>query len=414
MSSILIKGVSLNGKATDILIKGNRFSRIAPSITENADQEIDGKGFAINPPFYNGHCHAAMTLLRSYADDLPLFTWLNDHIWPVEDQMVEEDIYVGTKLALLEMIKSGTVFFNDMYGMVEESIKACEEMGVRAQIGISLMDRMGEESINGRFAFLHSYKSTELVKLAVAPHAPYTVSKELFERCVREADKAGVMIHTHLSETAKEVDDCKAEHGMSPVEWLDSLGVLTDKTALAHVVHTSDSDADILAKRQCVIVSNPTSNMKLASGAFHTTQHRSRGSRVVLGTDGVSSNNNLDMMQEMKFFALLAKLTEDAESAPADYVFDMATRAGAEAFGIDAGVIAEGKLADAVLVDMSNERLVPDYNLISNLVYSADSRCIDTVICNGRVVMRSGVVPGEDKIIEDAHRVCARFKAMKK
>ena len=172
MSSILIKGVLLNGKTTDVLIKGNRFSRIAPNITENADQEIDGKGFAIIPPFYNGHCHAAMTLLRSYADDLPLFTWLNDHIWPVEDQMVEEDIYVGTKLALLEMIKSGTVFFNDMYGMVEESIKACEEMGVRAQIGISLMDRMGEESINGRFGLLHSFKSTELVRLAVAPHAP--------------------------------------------------------------------------------------------------------------------------------------------------------------------------------------------------------------------------------------------------
>lgn len=409
MKTILIKGTMLNGKVVDVLIKGNKFEDIAPNINAIADEEIDARGTAIIPPFYNGHCHAAMTLLRGYADDLPLDIWLNEHIWPAEDKMVPRDIYVGTRLAVLEMIKSGTVFFNDMYGMVEESIKACEEMGIRAQIGISLMDRMGEKDINGRFEFLHSYKRSEHVTLSVAPHAPYTVSKDLFRRCVKEAEKANVMIHTHLSETKKEIDDCMAEHGVSPVELLDSLGILTEKTALAHVVHTSDSDADILAKRKCAIVTNPASNMKLCSGAFKFDQHVSRGSKVIIGTDGTSSNNNLSMIEEMKFAALLSKVNDKPTTAPAEMVFDMATKRGAEAFGIDAGEIKVGKLADALLLDLSNERLVPNFNLISNIVYSADSRCIDTVICNGQVLMRGGKVKDEDQIIADAIEISKKF-----
>lgn len=418
MSSILINNVLLNSQRKNVLIEGNRFKSISSlSIAAPGAQIIDGSSFAIVPPFYNGHCHAAMNLLKGYADDMQLQPWLNNAIWPMEAKLTAHDIYVGSRLALLEMIKSGTVFFCDMYFEEMQTIRACHEMGVRAAIGVSVMTTPSDwtsAKLEERFQRLANYAKLppdELISYAVAPHAPYTVSDEVLVRCQQVADDLGFYLTIHLAETQGEFDSCRQLHnGLTPVQHLNSLGLLHSKSILAHVVYVTPQDREILAQTQAVSVHNPISNMKLASGAFHLQEMEKAGCRVILGTDGSSSNNNLDMLEEMKVAALLAKLSSaNPEVASATSIFDRATRQGAEAFGIDAGVIAEGKLADALLVNLNDVRMVPNYNLISNLVYSADSSVIDTVICNGRIIMQDRVVPGEADIIAEAKEVVAKL-----
>lgn len=414
MSTLLINNVLLNGSRQNVLIENNRFKRITSEPILTADEVIDGGRFAIVPPFYNGHCHAAMVLLRGFADDLPLQAWLNDSIWPMEAKLTPEDIYAGSRLAVLEMIKSGTVFFEDMYWDEQETARAVEEMGIRAAIGVSLMDRQSAAEKDRLFDRLRNYKPTDRVSYTVAPHAIYTVGTELLLRCKKAADENGQFLNIHLAETMTEDADCrKAHNGLSPVEYMDSIGLLSPKTLLAHVVHVDQHDQEILARTGAICVHNPASNMKLSSGVLKMKELQKNGCRIALGTDGASSNNNLDMLEEMKLAALLAKCYADPEAGSATDVFNMATRWGAEAFGLDAGAIEEGKLADALLLDLNNEKLVPNYNLVSNLVYSADASCIDTVICNGKVVMRGRVVPGEEDIIEQARETCRSLIARK-
>ncbi|MBR6043659.1 MAG: amidohydrolase [Paludibacteraceae bacterium] len=414
MSTLLINNVLLNGSRQNVLIENNRFKRITSEPILTADEVIDGGRFAMVPPFYNGHCHAAMVLLRGFADDLPLQAWLNDSIWPMEAKLTPEDIYAGSRLAVLEMIKSGTVFFEDMYWDEQETARAVEEMGIRAAIGVSLMDRQSAAEKDRLFDRLRNYKPTDRVSYTVAPHAIYTVGTDLLLRCKKAADENGQFLNIHLAETMTEDADCrKAHNGMSPVEYMDSIGLLSPKTILAHVVHVDQHDQEILARTGAICVHNPASNMKLSSGVLKMKELQKNGCRIALGTDGASSNNNLDMLEEMKLAALLAKCYADPEAGSATDVFNMATRWGAEAFGLDAGAIEEGKLADALLLDLNNEKLVPNYHLVSNLVYSADASCIDTVICNGKVVMRGRVVPGEEDIIEQARETCRSLIARK-
>ncbi len=412
MRKILLKDTMLNGNRTDVLIAGHRFEKIAPGQIAGADTEIvDAAGTAILPPFYNTHTHAAMTLLRGYADDKELFTWLNDHIWPFEAKMTAQDIYEGSRLAILEMIRSGTVFFNDMYWQSDETVRAASEMGIRACVGMTVTDFIGEAAIEATFERLAALKpgnwadDAGLVRLTLAPHAVYTVCEKLWRRCADFARERGLLLHIHLAETQKEVADCVAAHGKTPVRWLDSLGVLGENVIAAHVVHVDDEEISILRERGVVIAHNPCSNMKLASGTFRSQAFSRAGCRVTIGTDGNASNNNLDMGEETKFAALLAKVSGNPEALPAEEALAWATRNGAEAFGIDAGVIAEGRLADAVLVDLNNERLVPSHNLVSNWVYSADSRCIRDVICNGKFLMRSGVIEGEAEILDAVRKL---------
>ena len=413
--SILINNVFLDGKRKNVLIEGNLFKTISEAqITAPQNAKIvDGSSFAIVPPFYNGHCHAAMVLLRGYADDMQLQAWLNDSIWPMEAKMDAQDIYDGSRLAILEMIKSGTVFFSDMYWEEHVTAQAANEMGIRASIGVSVMDRQGKELQDKLFDKLQSYvknDTTDLVSYTIAPHAIYTVGTELLQRSQKAAENLDIYLNVHLAETMVEDVDCrKAHNGMSPVQYMDSIGLLQQKSVLAHVVHVDDEDMNILAKRGSVCVHNPASNMKLSSGVFKLKQMQEHNCKAVLGTDGASSNNNLDMLEEMKLAALLAKCYSDPEAGKAVDVFKMATRNAALAFGFDAGVIAEGKLADCLLVNLNNEKLVPNYNLISNLVYSADSSCIDTVICNGRILMQSRIVKDEENIIENARKACQRL-----
>ncbi len=412
MRKILLKNTMLDGAETDVLIAGTRFEKIAPGLLADAETElVDAAGTAILPPFYNAHTHAAMTLLRGYADDKELFTWLNDHIWPFEAKMTAQDIYEGSRLAILEMIRSGTVFFNDMYWQSDETVRAASEMGIRACVGMTVTDFIGEAAIEATFDRLASLNpgnyadDAGLVRLTLAPHAVYTVCEKLWRRSAEFARERGLILHIHLAETRKEVADCVAAHGKTPVRWLDSLGVLGENVVAAHVVHVDDEEIAILRERGVAIAHNPCSNMKLASGIFRSKAFSQAGCRVTIGTDGNASNNNLDMREEAKFAALLAKVSGDPEALPADEALAWATRNGALAFGIDAGEIAEGKLADAVLVDLNNERMVPSHNLISNWIYSADSRCIRDVICNGKFLMRSRTIEKEAEILDAVRRL---------
>ena len=317
--------------------------------------------------------------------------------------MTSEDIRQSSYLAVLEMIKGGTVFFNDMYWDVEQTIEAADQIGVRAEIGVTFMDIQTDEVKAQRIKFAENWSDTAdgRIKIAIAPHAIYTVGKELFTRCADMARQNGHKLHFHLSETEQEVKDCLAAHGTTPVRLLKQWGVLDDNCVAAHVVHMDDDEIKMLADSGVTVVHNPCSNMKLGSGIFPSLRMMAGGVHVTLGTDGCSSDNILSMIDEMKTAALLAKLSTGPDKLSMEEVMKWATVNGAKAFGIDSGVIEEGKIADAVLVNLNDVHLLPCHNLISNWVYSADTRCIDSVICDGRIIMRGGRVEGEEDIIEN-------------
>lgn len=414
MSKIVLKSVFFNGGVRDILISGKKFAKVEHPLTA-ADYDkaeiVDCAGLAILPPFYNGHCHAAMTLLRGFADDMPLQEWLTKHIWPFEAKLTAKDIRVGSRLAILEMIKSGTVFFSDMYWHREETARAVKEMGIRAAIGVTVADALqSPEMTEASFAFLKEHRlESDRISLAVMPHSIYTVSDKTFKRCVKVAKEENLILHTHLSETAKEVRDCKKLHHCSPVELMDAFGALGGNFVAAHCVHLNDSDMILMAESSSAAILNLCSNLKLCSGIPKLPKMLASGMLVGLGTDGASSNNNLDMHEEMKFASLLTKVSSSAENLPAPDALKMASSNVAIAYGVAAGAIAEGLLADALLVDLKNERMTPNHNLISNWVYSADSSAIRHVICNGKFVMKNRHVDGEEEIVSEAELVAKRL-----
>ena len=407
--SILIKSVQLNNNIVDIAIDKNRISRIAPSVDGVFDTVIDGSGKLALPPFYNTHGHAAMTLFRGIADNLELFDWLFNHIWPAEENLTEESVYWGSKLAILEMIKTGTVFFNDMYFYPQATIRAAEEMGIRAAVGMISADRVSPEKQkvyhkHNQMIWDMKKDFSDRIQLAFSPHAIYTVREDTLLAQAERSAAERIPIHIHLSETRKEVEDCKAEHnGLSPVQYLDKLGVLTDQTLCAHSIHLSDEDIEILAERKSILSYNPCSNYKLSSGRFRFRKAIDSGCRVTFGTDGCASNDTLSMFDEMKFGAFSARNEQQTPSpCSAEEIFTCATKNGAQAFGIDAGVLEEGKLADIMLIDLDNPMMVADHDYISNIVYSADSSCVDTVICDGNILMQGRVVSGEKEIVRKA------------
>ncbi len=412
---MLIKDVQLNEVTTDVLIDGNHFKSIGIKLNESDAKVLDGRGLAILPSFVNMHTHAAMTLMRSYADDLNLHDWLTNHIWPMEATLDEEDIYHGSRLACLEMIKSGTTCFNDMYWHFHGTARAVEEMGMRAMLSSVFIDfndaSKAREQRNLTERLLEESKQySDRIGFALGPHSIYTVSKESLKWIGNFAEKNGLPIHIHISETQKEVDDCLSHYGLRPVQWLKKIGLLGSNVIAAHMIHVTDEEIGILAQYGVQVVHNPVSNMKLASGSFPFCKMESKGVNVSLGTDGCSSNNNLSMMEEMKFAALHAKLIHNNPTIlPAHSAFEMATINGAHALGLDCGRIAEGALADCILVNLENHRLVPGYRLKDDMVYSADSSCIDTVICNGKVLMQGGYIEGEKAIIAEARKYKKRF-----
>ncbi len=392
MPSLLIKNATLDGVAVDALILGGVFAEIANGIKPPSDVAVlDAEGKILAPAFYNAHTHSAMSIMRGLADDLRLEVWLNEHIWPFEAKLTEEDVRRGVRLAAEEMIRSGTVFFNDMYWMPDIALQVADEMGLRAVIGPCLISNplaafTRAEELEEAYRHVHH---KNLLAIAHAPHAVYSTDEYLLRETAEKARADGRFIHVHASETRAEVDGCLKEHGMTPVAWLDHCGLVTERTILAHGVHLTDDDIGIIRKRRAVVVHNPCSNYKLCSGQFDFRRvYEQGGCRVALGTDGCASNNNLSFFDEMKLAALNAKIQSgDPECGRAEDIWRIATKEGAEAFGLDAGEIAIGKLGDAILLDPAVPALNPLRNLASSLVYAADTSCVDTVICDGRVLM---------------------------
>jgi 5-methylthioadenosine/S-adenosylhomocysteine deaminase len=404
--SILIKNILLNDQIQDVYIEDKHFKSIGPSLDVTALELIDGSDMAILPSFINAHTHAAMTLLRGYADDLELHTWLQDHIWPFESQLTFDDIYIGAKLACLEMIKTGTTFFCDMYWHLPATLKAVYEMGIRAALSsvfIDFNDPKKAKDFRARTRkFFREKQSHERVIFTLGPHAIYTVSKDSLTWLKDFADENELLIHIHVSETRKEVHDCLKMHDMRPVKYLESIGFLGPNVIACHSVWVNEEEMDILAGRDVKVVHNPVSNMKLGSGSFPFKEMSQRRICLGLGTDGCSSNNNLNMLEEMKIAALQAKLNHhDPTLFTADQALECATLGGARIFGLDMGKIAVGMLADCILINLNHYSLLPRHDLISNLVYSASSESIDTTICNGQILMRNRKVPGEEKIVEE-------------
>jgi 5-methylthioadenosine/S-adenosylhomocysteine deaminase len=409
--SILIKNALVNNREQDIYVEGNTIARIGKNLKERAEHKIDGEHKAALPGFFNSHTHAAMTLFRGYADDMKLQEWLETKIWPLEAKLTEKDVYVGTKLACLEMIRSGTTFFNDMYWHWHGTAKAVEEMGIRAAVSAVFIDLFNKEKaeeqirLNERL-FKESRRYSQRIIFALGPHTIYTVSKESLQWAKDFADKNNLLLHIHLSETKKEVDDCIKKHKKSPVEYLESIGFLGPNVVACHSVWLNHGEIATLARHKVKVVHNPTSNMKLAVGAAcKFGELRNAGATVALGTDGCASNNNLDMFEEMKIAALLQKFaTNEPVAMAAREVFEMATLSGARVFGINAGAIKEGSLADLLLINLKIPELCPHHDLMSNLVYSANGSCVDTTICDGKILMLDRRVDGEEAIMEQAEQ----------
>ena len=414
--SIKIEQVQFKNNIVDVAIQGDRIARIAPQLSGEFEQTIDGRGKLLTAAFYNTHCHAAMTLLRGIADNLELFDWLNNYIWPAEAKLTREAVYIGSKLAILEMIKSGTVFFNDMYFMPQETVRAVEEMGVRAAIGMiaidtTTADKRAQYARDCQELWEMRKDFSDRIQLTLAPHAIYTVGEKALRNIAERAASDNLIIHTHLAETLREVEECQALHHLSPVAYLDKLNLLNERTLAAHAVHLSDEDIELLKAKKVTVAYNPCSNYKLSSGRFRFRSLADRGVRITFGTDGCASNDNLSMFDEMKFGSLGAKNEQNSSTAcSAGEILQCASQHGAEAFGIDAGVIAEGKLADMLLIDLDVPCMVADHDLVSNLVYAADSSCVDTVICNGRILMQNRIVPGEKEIIAQARKLCRTLR----
>ncbi len=407
MTSILIQNVLHNNNVIDLLVEDNKIAKIGPNINTTATHTIDGTGKGVVAGFINGHTHAAMTLFGGFADDMKLHDWLTQKIWPNEARLTEQQVYWGTRLACLEMVKSGTTLFNDMYFFPDAIHQAVIDSGIRGVNATTLFDTRGEAQLTALKKKAKQYITKNrpaTLQVALGPHAIYTNTKESLQWAQRMAEEYNLLLHIHLSETKEEVDDVIKNWGCTPVEYLYQLGLLTPKTVAAHCVWLSDKDIELIAKTGTKVVHNPASNMKLASGiGFRYHDLKTAGVTIGLGTDGCSSSNNLDMVEAMKLASLLAKATSgNPAMMPIEETLALATSNGAKIFGIEAGEIAVGKLADFSLVDLKRPEMVPNHNFLSNLIYASNGSCIDTVICDGKMVMLNKVVKDEAKIMEEA------------
>ncbi len=418
MESIVIKDVLLNERTTSILIENNLISGIGDHVPMPDNVfVIDGKGKAALPSFANMHTHAAMTLLKGMGSDLPLHSWLNDCIWPAEKHLDCEAVYWGVKLACLEMIKSGTTLFNDMYFLLPWAAKAVAEMGIRGVMGINVFGD-GKELTDATFTEMRDAVegASDLLKLSIAPHSIYTVSEKGLVHCAEISHRYGTLYQIHMSETEKEVQDCLAAHNCRPYELLERTGVLElteSRLVGAHSLYLDAEEIDLMARHHVTATHNPCSNLKLGSGyRFLYSELRKAGVNITLGTDGSASSNNLDMIETARLMSYLQKgVRQDPTVLPANELLQVASENGFRAAGINAGSIEVGKVADMILVDLDNLAFVPMHDTLSGLFYAAHGDAVDTVICNGRIVMRNRHVDGEEEIRTQARKHTHRLKS---
>jgi len=410
--TLAVTNALLDGERVGIRCEDGVIAALGADVAaQSGDEAIDAGGAHLVPPLVNGHTHAAMTLFRGSGGDLPLMPWLEERIWPVEAKLEEEDVYWGARLACAEMIRSGTTRFWDMYWQPEATARAAEESGIRAAIGAPLFDATGSfEEL--RDSALRSLEALDrfgpLVTPALAPHAIYTVSEESL-RWIGELSAArGLPVQIHLSETEKEVQDCLAGHRERPAHYLDRLGLLTERTILAHGVWLDPEELALVAERGTTVVSNPAANMKLAvGGVFPYPAARAAGVAVGLGTDGAGSNDSLDLLADLKLFALAQKhAAADPTAIEAAEAWGVATGARAPLLG--ATPLEPGAPADFLLLRPGAPELgIGD--LVSDLVYAASGAAIDTTVVAGKVLMRGGEIPGLDEIVAKASERARRL-----
>lgn len=395
-----------DGSKRNVIIDENVITSVGKE-KDRSGTVIDGKKKLVLPSFVNTHTHLAMTLLRGSGDDLPLQEWLETKVWPVEKRLTGEAAYYGSLLGAMEMVKSGTTCFVDMYFYCRDIAKAVEKIGIRGYLGSGIFDFPSPESekpFETAVQFIEEYTNKSgLVVPVMAPHALYTCSEETFYKCLDVSRKYDLIFHTHVSETEKEVKEFEEQKGMRPVEYLYENGFLSEKFLAAHCIWLNDAEIDMFAEKRVKVSHNPVSNMKIAAGVMRLPEMVKKGITVSLATDGAASNNSLDMMEVMKVCALLHKVhTGDPTAVSAAAVFEMATVKGAESLGLKAGLLKEGYLADAILVDLNEANAVPYHDFTSNVVYSMHGGNVDTVICNGKIIMqeREFVNVDEEKILE--------------
>ena len=374
------------------------------------------------PGLINTHTHAAMSLFKGSADDLPLQEWSNKHIWPAEKEFVNSSfVKDGSILGLSEMIKSGITTFNDMYFFPDATAEAVKELGVRSNIGLVVLDfptnyaTDPEDYLLKGFEFRDKWRNEELITTSIAPHAPYSVSDEAFTLINTYAEELGVNIHTHLHETQWEIEDSIDKYGITPVQRLNNLGIIGPSLMAAHCVYLNEQDMTILAKNKVSIVHNPSSNMKLGSGIADVAKMLKQNLSVSLGTDSSASNNRLDIMEEMRLAALLIKgSTKSPELIPAKEAIKMATINGAKALGLGSviGSIEKNKKADLVAIDLSAIENQPIYNPISTLVYSSSRSDVSYVWIDGKIKLKEKklVDIDEERIIQLAKKWQRKLK----
>ncbi len=382
------------------------------------DKIIDASKKIIMPGLVNAHTHIAMSLMRHYADDLPFWEWLNDRILPMEEKLTPDDVYTGSLLSIAEMIRSGTTTFADMYFFMDAVAEAVAETGIRANIsrGLVFNEAADLKKLDIGVKLFHDWhkKAGGRIHVNLAPHAPYTCGPEYLEHVRKSAEELGAHIHTHLSESRKEIETIYSLYNSSPIAYMEKLGMFRQKTFAAHCVYVSFDDIRILADYDVSVVNNPGSNFKLGNGFAPIPRFLNAGVNVALGTDGPASNNNLNVFEEMNLAALVNKAVhEDSTVVPAYTALQMATINGARALGREdeIGSLEAGKKADIILVDGGKPHFYPNFNPVPALVYAGQSADVDTVICNGRLLMEQGTLctMNEDDVLAKAEKTSHRL-----
>lgn len=405
-----------------ITIENKRIASITKDLPDTLGAEvIDAKGNLLIPGFYNAHCHAAMTLFRGYGEDLPLQRWLEERIFPAEDRLNYENVTVATRLAIAEMLKGGIVSFSDMYMFEDAVAEVVLETGVKANLSRALVSFSPDANIasDSRFAeakaLVEKYQNAddERVKVDFSLHAEYTNLPHYIAEVSEYAATNGLRMHLHVSETEKEHNECIARHGKTPTKLFYDLGTLNTPTLAAHCVWVSDEDIAILAEKQVSVVHNPVSNLKLGSGVMPLGKMISAGVNVCLGTDGVASNNRLDILHEMQTAAILHKgVLLDPTATTASQMPKLATRNGALAQGrTDCGEIRIGARADLVLIDRNSIHNMPCFNDYAMLCYSAERSDVLLTMVDGRILYQNGTYTliDEERLRYDAQKVFAHY-----
>lgn len=406
----------------DLLVEGSKIISIGKNIPKSAHKVFEGKNLLVMPGFINTHTHVSMSLLRSYGDDLELFQWLNHRIWPVEAKLTKNDVYVGAKLGIAEMLLSGTTTFLDMYQDMEMVGKAIVETGIRGHISrgtIYTGDEKKDKAALGQLESLiddfHDFDDGR-IKVLAGPHAIYTNSQEFLEAQLEITKRRNIGLHIHISETRKENEESISKHGKSPVVYLNDLGILdAPYVVAAHMIYLDEEDLNIVKTKGIGIAHNPKSNLKLGSGMANVDKYIKAGLKVGLGTDGASSNNNLDMLSELQYATMIQKgLNLDATALKAYDVLKMATVEGAKVLNISdrVGMLREGFEADLIMFDLNQPHYYPMENSpVSKIAYSAKSSDIIMTMVNGKPLMinRELISLDLEKIYKEVSEIIGRI-----